>query len=203
MKFYHYTKQENLMGIAVNGLTPTIDDEVRPLTMGQEVVWLTTQETLKPTEEDLAWMRAHRKPEIWTRFTETLMLDKEMRLTVNLDPRMHRKKLFHYHTWMYEGGLAAINPDTQEISFTGRDVLETIGGIAPSNKKHWWIYLGTIKPSRIELNPTAERMLPGIEHNLASAIKEGDAERVKALTEMRDKVSALEPDCLLNLQVAA
>jgi hypothetical protein len=129
-------------------LTPSINDEVPHLTVGQEVVWLTTQETLKPTEDDLAWMRNHRKPELWANFKDTLMLHKETRLTVNLDPLLHKKKLFHFDTWMREGGWTATNPDDPSQTFTGSDVLDTIDGLVPSNKKHWWIYLGTIKPIR-------------------------------------------------------
>jgi hypothetical protein len=123
---------------------------------------------------------------------------------VNLDPRMHRKKLFHFDTWMRDpNGLKAIDAETGEFSYDGAKVLDTIDGMVPSNKKHWWIYLGTIKPSRIELDTTAALMLPGIEYNLANAIEEGtNPERIKELTEKRDLLLSLPPETMLDLKAA-
>jgi hypothetical protein len=49
MIFYHFTSVKNLFGISAHGLTPC-DGGV--MTMGREVVWVTRQETLKPTQAD-------------------------------------------------------------------------------------------------------------------------------------------------------
>lgn len=205
-RFYHFTQQKHLLGIAVSGLQPQIYEEVPQLTMGQPVVWLTTQETLKPSKEDLAYIQKRNElsPGHYDGFEETLLPGRDMRLTVNLDPLVHRKKLAHYHTWMYETKIRMCDggpdgPDELSKEFSGRDVLNSFEHVPAS--KHWWIYLGTIKPSRIELNPTAGRMLPSIEHNLKRAIEEGDAERVRHLTEMRDRVLTVSPDRMLALNV--
>jgi hypothetical protein len=201
MKLYHFTKQENLLGIAMSGLEPQIAADVPVMTMGQLVVWLTTQQTLTPTEDDLAFMREHRANYV-AEFTETLLPGRDFRLTVNLDQRLHRKKLFHYHTWMHETPItmSAYDDNGEPIPatrLTGRDVLRLFpGGLQPSSKNHWWIYLGTIKPGRIA--DVAEH----IEASLANHIEQGNADGIKRLTELRDKVRAAPPDTLLDITSA-
>jgi hypothetical protein len=64
-----------------------------------------------------------------------------------------------------------------------------------------WIYFGTIKPARIELQPTRENMLPGIENSLASAIEKGDAEGIARFTELRDQIKGLPFGTPLNFNV--
>ena len=66
-----------------------------------------------------------------------------------------------------------------------------------------YIYLGTIPPHKIiDLILTPETMLPGVEKNIASAIEEGDFERIAAVTKIRDQMKALQPDDLINLVVS-
>ena len=56
MRLYHFTEAKNLVGISIRGLAP---QPCGPLTMGQEVVWLSTQENLRPTQADLDWGAVH------------------------------------------------------------------------------------------------------------------------------------------------
>ncbi len=42
-RFYHFTEQKHLLGIAMSVLQPQIYDDVPQLTMGQPVVWLMKQ----------------------------------------------------------------------------------------------------------------------------------------------------------------
>jgi hypothetical protein len=46
-------------------------------------------------------------------------------------------------------------------------------------------------------------MLPAFEHNLACAVKEGNAERIAKLRAERDQLKALPPDQLIELVVAS
>jgi uncharacterized protein YdeI (YjbR/CyaY-like superfamily) len=50
---------------------------------------------------------------------------------------------------MIDGG--PDGPDELSKTLSGRNVLNGLfAELLPSSKKHWWIYLGTIKPSRID-----------------------------------------------------
>jgi hypothetical protein len=181
MKLYHYTQRKNLFGIATRGLTPTPNDDF--MTLWQPVVWLTTQETLKPTEADLAHFRTmpgYREGDD-ARFAEAMLLDVDVRLTVKIPTP--DKRLVHYCTWMNE---------------MGHDILEATNP-APTARKHWWLYLGTIKPSRIDLKLTPALALPGIESNIASAIEKGDDDRIADLTALREQIRAAPADALLRL----
>jgi hypothetical protein len=71
--------------------------------------------------------------------------------------------------------VAAVFADSRAV--TGADVLEAFPP-TPTAKEHWWVYFGTIKPARIELQPTPETVLPGIEHTLATAIEDGKTDTV-------------------------
>jgi hypothetical protein len=93
--------------------------------------------------------------------------------------------------------IVAVNPDDHNDLFTGRDVLKHFPK-CPTAEEHWWIYFGTIKPSHIELDTTVENMLPGIESNLANAIKDNDADRIAHVTDLRDRIKNLAPDTLLS-----
>jgi len=186
-KLYHYTCRTNLFGIAVNGLTPNkYEPPTDLLTMGLPVVWLTTQESLTPTAADLEHMRRHDKDA--ERFKEATLLERDTRITVNLSTLSRR--LVHWVTWLSTTNRVLVdaeNPDDTTRHITGRDVLQMFPP-TPTAKKHYWIYFGTIKPARIDLRPTPETMLPGIESNIASALEEGDADRVAQLSELRDQI---------------
>jgi hypothetical protein len=194
VKLYHYTKTENLFGISLDGLTPpTPNDELGFMTLWQPAVWLTTQETLKLTEAD--WAHHRTKPgyreEDDARFAEAMLLERDVRLTVKI-PALD-KRLVHYCSWLRDS-VARSSDGTEHL---GRDILEATNP-APTERKHWWLYLGTIKPSRIDLRLTAALALPGIEHDLTSAIKEGDGDRIARLTELREQVGAVPPDDLVR-----
>jgi len=171
MKLYHFTSPENLFGISLYGLTPVAAPPELGIT--DPVVWLTTQEDLQTTEQDLAFMKA--RPETFTpaditAFSDHILLNKGFRLMVNLPP--NNKRLAHYLTWLQKR-----HPDHEPY-------------LPPSARDHWWIYFGTIPLDRIALTMTLRLALPGIEDALADAIKEGDPERIKRLTKVRDQVKA-------------
>jgi hypothetical protein len=64
LRLYHYTFSRNLFGLHLGGLEPhKYDPPTDLLTMGQPVVWLTTQTTLTPTPSDLEHVRNHRQYE--------------------------------------------------------------------------------------------------------------------------------------------
>jgi hypothetical protein len=194
MKLYHYTQRKNLFGIAMRGLTPTPNDELGFMTLWQPAAWLTTQETLKPTEAD--WAHHRTKPgyreEDDARFAEAMLLERDVRLTVKIPTP--DKRLVHYCTWMNE--MTAYASDGTE--HLGRDILEATNPV-PTARKHWWLYLGTIKPSRIDLKLTPALALPGIESNIASAVEKGDDDRIADLTALREQIRAAPADALLRL----
>lgn len=193
---YHYTFRENLFGIAVNGLTPSkYDPPVDLITMGQSVVWLTTQPSLTPTASDLEHMqRVH--GEDARQFKHSMLLGRDTRLVVNLSTLT--RKLVHWYSWMQTTDLAAPCVDGRRV--TGRDVFEHFPP-SPTAKEHWWIYFGTIKPARIELRRTPENMLPGVEHHLVRAIEEGDSDSVIKFTELRDRLKGLPFSAMVNFWV--
>jgi hypothetical protein len=192
MILYHYTENKNLLGISLRGLKPP-DEGAGLLTMGQPVVWLTTQETLAPTQADLDHLRRTQSDEQIKPFVEagTMILGPDTRLTIRL--RTPDRKLVHYYSWLRTTDIAAMS-DTGII--TGRDLAEKM---CPTARKHWWIYFGTIKPARIELNMTPMRALPGIEYNLADAIEENDPGRIATITAFRDQMKALPLDQPINI----
>ena len=164
------------------------------MTMGQPVVWLTTQETIKPTQADLDYMDEQDAEA----FREQMFVGRDTRLTVNLSTMS--KRLVHYHTWLRTTKLAAITDDPDAPPFTGNDFLK-LCSLTPSAREHWWVYFGTIKPARIELKMTAGLTLPGIEENLASAIEEGAANKVARFTELRDQIKSLPFGTPINFNV--
>jgi hypothetical protein len=193
LKLYHYTRAENLLGISLRGLTPNVSpDEVGVMTMGQPVVWLTTQETLKPTQADLDHV-AHRVGiEEAAAFGESMLIGRDTRLTVNLSTLS--KKLIHYHSWLSTTDIVKADsrdPDDTSRYFTGLDVLKWL---PPSAKEHWWVYFGTIKPARIDLQITAGLALPSAEKILASAMEKGDPVGIARATELREQIRAMPPD---------
>jgi hypothetical protein len=195
LRLYHYTYLKNLFGISVAGLTPCKHDPpLDIMTMGQPVVWLTTQETIKPTQADLDYMDEQDAEA----FREQMFVGRDTRLTVNLSTMS--KRLVQYYTWLRTTKLAAITDDPDVPPFTGNDFLK-LCSLTPSAREHWWIYFGTIKPARIELQPTPENMLPGIEDCVASAIKEGEANKVARFTELRDQIKGLPFGTPINFNV--
>lgn len=187
MRLYHFTEAKNLVGISIRGLAP---QPCGPLTMGQEVVWLSTQETLRPTQADLDWGAVHlEEPE---RYREQMILGCDTRLTVHLSTAS--KRLVHYHTWLRTTKLVGISDDPDAPLCVGNDLLKLA---TPSSHK-WWIYFGTIPPKKIELDLTPATALPGIKHNLADALESGEAHRIAKLTQLLGKIEALPRDAPIN-----
>ena len=156
---------------------------------------MTRQANDETKAADIAYLKASDHPEDLELFSEEHAIAQRPRLTVNLSNV--GKRLCHYQTWMQKTKITAAH-DSGTVP-TGADVLKLhqLPSIAD-----WFIYFGTVPPHKIELEPTAENMLPGVEHNLASAVEEGNAERIASLTKMGDQMKALQLDQALNLVVS-
>jgi len=189
MILYHYAEKKNLFSIAVRGLTPA-----KPglLTGWRHVVWLTRQEDIKPTQADADDQRGIIGDEA-DDFAGGMLLHRDYRLTVDLSKT--NKKLVHYHTWLI--AQKAVGADASGKTITGRMIAENL---PPSAKAQWWIYFGTIKPDRIDLLVTPETMLPEVEYNLASAVKEGDADRIERIVTVRDQIKLMPAGQTFSLQ---
>lgn len=165
--------------------------------MWQAVLWLTRQETQKPTEADFEFMRGLGHGDK-AAFAEQMFLHHDTRLTVNLSTAS--KRLQHYRTWLLKTKLTGVDADGGK-TFTGRDVLE----LEPSSAaavQQWWLCFGTIAPDKIELERTPANLLPGIEHNLTLAIEEGNAARIANLTRMWEQMLSVPPDEPVVLDVS-
>jgi hypothetical protein len=96
-----------------------------------------------------------------------------------------------------EKATRAVNPaNTGKLNFTCRDILKAIqqqqlrGSQSLAN---WWIYFGTIRPKKIDLDMTAGLALPGIDLMIEQATEAGDADRLASMTAIRDKLVTLDP----------
>jgi hypothetical protein len=184
MRLYHFTQKKNLLSIAMRGLTPNVPGE--PLmTRGEPVVWLTRRPSLAPTAADIAFMQEQN----WSaaereKFSQAVYIGTDTMLTVELSTAGRR--LWKWRKW---------------LQHVGAKVSALI--MIPTTMTDWYIYFGTVAPHKIDLVPTAENMLPAFEHNLACAVKEGNAERIAKLRAERDQLKALPPDQLIELVVAS
>ena len=96
MRLYHFTNPANFIRIAAEGLTPNVKPENALMSIGQPVVWLTTNESNKMTEADVAnlWVNA---PGV-RRAVGDFNFGGSHRITVNLSRT--NKRLEHWSTWM-------------------------------------------------------------------------------------------------------
>ena len=125
------------------------------MSLGEEVVWLTTQETTATTDEDV---EHHRRLGLWTEeeIEETRrhgwLLDtgRTHRLTVRI---RSGGRLKQYGEWLHsnrdrpiiENGVGRANDDGELYS-----VKHLIQNLSPNALRAWWVYLGRIPPSMIE-----------------------------------------------------
>jgi hypothetical protein len=129
MKLYHFTIRENLFLIHLRGLEPGIHQQrtdpggMHWQTMGQPVVWLTTQESNRATQANVDHFKSHH---LEYNAGDT-MFGGPVRLAVDVE--RHNKRLVKYTTFLESTRLVAIHPETRDPLYTGRDVLR---GHAPA-----------------------------------------------------------------------
>jgi hypothetical protein len=154
MRLHHFCRASDLTSIAEKGLYPHTPVE-GIMSLGREVVWLTSGETPFCSEDELQYM-AQRKRwtpeeiEITRRHGWLLDTGRTHRLTVCL---RSGSKLQNYGDWLrangdtviVKDGMASAN-DAGEL-FSVRHMAE---GLSPWAKLQWWLYFGRIPPSKIE-----------------------------------------------------
>jgi hypothetical protein len=101
------------------------------IVLHRPVVWLTTQESLVPTQADID----SGSGPIFVCYGD----GEDVRLTVELS--FDDEKLVHWHKWLTEMHNAIVWDD-----LTCRNLAEQL---PPSTREHWWCYFGAVAPSQI------------------------------------------------------
>ena len=155
MKLFHFCRASDLDSIANKGLYPHLAHEAI-MSLGHEVVWLTTAETTATTEEDV---EHYRRLSLWTeeeigetrRHGWLLDTGRTHRLTVRV---RSGPKLQNYGNWLRangdvviinENGMAQAN-DAGELCA----VRHMAAALSPRALREWWIYFGRLPPSKTE-----------------------------------------------------
>ena len=155
MKLYHFCRAFDLYRIAEKGLCPHVPTEP-VMSLGHQVVWLTSSETMSTADEDI---EHYRRLGLWTEeeIEETWrhgwLLDtgRTHRLTVRV---RSAPKLQNYWDWLRanrdvviinENGMAQAD-DAGELYA----VRHMAAALSPRALREWWIYFGRIPPSMIE-----------------------------------------------------
>ena len=153
MKLFHFCRASDLDSIAEKGLYPHVP--AKPvMSLGEEVVWLTTQETTEADEIDIEHF--HRlglpKEQIERIARNGWLLDtnRTHRLTVRI---RSGGRLKQYGEWLHsnrgrpiiENGGGRANDDGELYS-----VKHLIESLSPNALSTWWVYFGRIPPSMIE-----------------------------------------------------
>ena len=153
MKLYHFCRASDLDSIAEKGLYPHVPTEP-VMSLGEEVVWLTTQETTEVDKTDIEHFHRLGLPKVEieriARNGWLLDTDRTHRLTVRV---RSGQRLWNYGEWLranadvviVENGMASANDDGELYS-----VKHFIERLSPNALKTWWIHFGTIPPSKIE-----------------------------------------------------
>ena len=155
MKLHHFCRTSDLDSIAEKGLYPHVAHE-STMSLGREVVWLTSAETTATTDEDV---EHYRRLGLWTeeeveetrRHGWLLDTGRTHRLTVRV---RSGARLQNYGDWLRangdvviinENGMAQAN-DAGELYA----VRHMAAALSPRALREWWIYFGRIPPSTIE-----------------------------------------------------
>ena len=153
MKLYHFCRASDLDSIAEKGLYPHVPTEPA-MSLGEEGVWLTTQETTEVDKTDIEHFHRLGLPKVEieriARNGWLLDTDRTHRLTVRV---RSGQRLWNYGEWLranadvviVENGMASANDDGELYS-----VKHFIERLSPNALKTWWIHFGTIPPSKIE-----------------------------------------------------
>jgi hypothetical protein len=153
MKLYHFCRASDLDSIAEKGLYPHVPTEPA-MSLGEEGVWLTTQETTEVDKTDIEHFHRLGLPKVEieriARNGWLLDTDRTHRFTVRV---RSGQRLWNYGEWLranadvviVENGMASANDDGELYS-----VKHFIERLSPNALKTWWIHFGTIPPSKIE-----------------------------------------------------
>jgi hypothetical protein len=153
MKLYHFCRASDLDSIAEKGLYPHVPTE-SAMSLGEEGVWLTTQETTEVDKTDIEHFHRLGLPKVEieriARNGWLLDTDRTHRLTVRV---RSGQRLWNYGEWLranadvviVENGMASANDDGELYS-----VKYFIERLSPNALKTWWIHFGTIPPTKIE-----------------------------------------------------
>ena len=156
MKLYHFCRASDLDSIAEKGLYPHVPTEP-VMSLGEEVVWLPTQETTEADEIGIEHFHRLGLPkeqiEQIARNGWLLNTDRTHRLTVRV---RSGQRLWNYGEGLranadvviVKNGMASANDDGELYS-----VKHFIERLSPNALKTWWIHFGTIPPSKIERLP--------------------------------------------------
>ena len=166
MRLFHFCRTSDLDSIAEN-LYPHVAHE-SIVSLGHEVVWLTSAETTAATEEDI---EHYRRTGHWTEeeIEETrrhgwlLNTGRTYRLTVRV---RSGPKLRNYGDWLRANGDALIVNENGMARANDAGELYAVrhmaAALSPRALREWWVYFGRIPPSMIEglperiKKPTAE-----------------------------------------------
>lgn len=149
MKLYHWTRPQNLIGVATGGLEPNPPYAETPyITAGRDVVWLTanpSRDMIEPA--DLEHGREHGFTRPWL-FGDA----DDVRLTVKFNST-NRRHLFHWREWISHFTL--VDAKTGEDLAPMRDVVKSF---PPSLVRDCWVCLKRIPVSQIECPPITARV---------------------------------------------
>jgi hypothetical protein len=150
MKLFHFCRASDLDSVAEKGLYPLVPTEP-VMSLGEEVVWLTTQETREVDETDIKHFHhlgLHK--ERMARNGWLSETNRTHRLTVRI---RSGGRLKQYGEWLHfnrdrpilENAVGRTN-DRGEIY----SVKHLIQSLSPNVLSTWWVYFGRIPPSMIE-----------------------------------------------------
>jgi hypothetical protein len=153
MKLHHFCRASDLDSITEKGLYPHVPTDPI-MSLGEEVVWLTTQETAEVDETDVEHL--HRlglpKEQIAQIAQNGWLLDtnRTHRLTVRI---RSGGRLKQYGEWLHsnrdrpiiENGVGHANDDGE--LYSAKHLIERL---SPNALRTWWDYFGRIAPSKIE-----------------------------------------------------
>ena len=190
MRLYHFTNPANFICIAAEGLTPNVKPENALMSLGQPVVWLTTNESNEMTEADVAHLSVHAPGE--RRAVGDFNFGGSHRITVNLSRTS--KQLAHWSTWMRMHSRVIVDENGAARAADAGERLSTdwiLNRMTPGWLSSWYIYFGTIPPDKIKLNLTRELALGGLEYQI-------ERTNNPDFVELRTQIEAAEPGAIIN-----
>ena len=153
MKLFHFCRESDLDSISEKGLYAHVAHEPI-MSLGHEVVWLTTQETTEVDETDIEHFHRLGLPkeqvERIGRNGWLLETNRTHRLTVRI---RSGGRLKQYGEWLHfnrdrpiiENGVGRTNDRGEAYS-----VKHLIQSLSPNALSTWWVYFGRIPPSKID-----------------------------------------------------
>jgi hypothetical protein len=140
---HHFTMAKHLPSIFAQGILPSSAEYLTLAgSAARPIVWLTTAETMDLSAIDIEWLLYQQKrgtftaQEVEDHKVRGMVTGRDCRITVRLE---RSKRLLHYASWLGWQTCPTVVPRAKAI-------LEMLG---PSAREHWFIYVGTIQPHRI------------------------------------------------------